>query len=155
VRRLALLLVLTAGCRSAGPGVTTTTTGAPARGGAVGGDTPRAVVQRFLDAAQNEDLQALSSYWGDESGVTRDRFPRQELERRELIMICVLKHDKAEIGEPTRSENGRLVVQTAMTQGLRTADVKFTVAKGPGDRWFVQDFDFVALQNKGFCKKGA
>ncbi len=41
-----------------------------------------------------------------------------------------------------------------MTQGLRTADVKFTVAKGPADRWFVEDFELIQLQNKGFCKKG-
>jgi hypothetical protein len=152
VRRLALLLVLATGCRSAGPGPTTGA-GSSVRGVGVGADTPRTAVLGFLDAAQKEDLQALSAFWGDETGVTRDRFPRQELERRELIMICMLKHDKAVVGDPSRSEKGRFVMQVAMTQGLRTADVKFTVAKGPGDRWFVSDFELIPLQNMGFCKK--
>ncbi len=70
-------------------------TSANAKNAGVGSETPRLAVQHFLDAAQNEDLQGLSAYWGDEAGPTRDRFPRQELERRELIMIGMLKrHDK-------------------------------------------------------------
>ena len=53
-----------------------------------------------LAAATLQDIQAISAVWGDEKGMTRDRIARDELEKRTLIMICVLGHEKQTIGAP-------------------------------------------------------
>jgi hypothetical protein len=112
-------------------------------------------VEKYLAAARAQDLQALGVVWGDEKGPTRDHLPREELEKREFVMLCLLKHDQARIGEPVAAVGGRYTMQVELTQGQVKANVKFTVAKGPSNRWYVQDFDSQLLQNAGFCKKPA
>lgn len=143
MRRLTLLLAVAVSCRSV-------PVGPPS-----GAESPKAAVDRFLAAAQAQDIQAMSAVWGDESGPTREKIGRQELERRELIMVCLLTHDQARVAEAQRSEGGRLVMQVELRQGPLTATSSFTVAKGPSARWYVQDFETIPLQNKGFCQKAA
>jgi hypothetical protein len=141
VRRLTLLLVLTAACRSV-----------PVGSGPAGADSQTAAVERFLKAARANDIRALSDVWGDESGPSRNKLATQELERRELIMVCLLQHDQSRISSPSRTEGGRFALAVELNQGTLTATSKFTVAKGPSDRWYVQDFETVPLQAKGFCR---
>jgi len=142
VRRLTLLLVLAAACRSVPLGTATV----------AGADSQAGAVERFLAAARANDIRALSDMWGDESGPTRNKLPTQELERRELIMVCLLQHDQSRIAPSSRTEGGRFVMQVELSQGQLKATSKFTVAKGPSERWYVQDFETVPLQSKGFCK---
>ncbi len=144
MRRLAVILVLAAACHTA-----------PAGSSLGGAESPRAAVEKYLAAARAQDLQALGVVWGDEKGPTRDHLPREELEKREFVMLCLLKHDQARIGEPVAAVGGRYTMQVELTQGQVKANVKFTVAKGPSNRWYVQDFDSQLLQNAGFCKKPA
>jgi hypothetical protein len=143
VRRLAVLLVFTAACRSV-----------PVGAGPAGADSQAAAVERFLAAARARDIRAMSDVWGDESGPSRDKFATKELERRELIMVCLLQHDQSRIAPPSRTEGGRYAMSVDLTQGALKATTKFTVAKGPSDRWYVQDFETVPLQSKGFCRSG-
>jgi hypothetical protein len=144
VRRFAVVLVLAAACRSSAP-----TSG----GSLVGAASPRQAVEQYLAAARAQDLQALGAVWGDEKGATRDRTPRPQLEQLEFVQLCLLRHDQARIGEPTAAPGGRFTLQVDMAQGTLNANVKFTTARGPSNRWFVQDFDATLLQNKGFCKR--
>ena len=95
-------------------------------------------------------MQALGSVWGDETGLARDHFPRPELEKREIVMLKLLRHDKAHISDATPALGGRYTLLVDLTQGELSANVKFTVAKGSSNRWYVQDFDSTVLQNKGF-----
>jgi hypothetical protein len=145
VKRIALLLVLVlaAACRTVAvrdPSLT-------------GAATPRAAVDRFLAAAKAQDMQALGAGFGGEKGLARDHEDRVVTERRELIMLQCLRHDKAVIAEPTRGEGGRQLFLIDFTQGSQKATVLFTTVKGPSDRWYVEIFDITVLQNKGFCSK--
>jgi hypothetical protein len=139
-----VILVLAAACHAA-----------PAGNSLGGAESPRAAVDRYLSAARAQDLQALGVVWGDEKGPTRDHIPRTQLDQLELIQLCLLKHDQARIGDPVASVGGRFTMQVDLTQGQLKANVKFTVAKGPSNRWYVQNFDSTLLQNMGFCKKPA
>jgi hypothetical protein len=143
VKRIALLLVLAAACRTVAvrdPSLT-------------GAGTPRASIERFLAAGSAQDIQALGAVWGDEKGPVRDHMDRSQVETRLLIMIPCLRHDNATISQPSNGERGRQNFSVELTQGKQTATVLFTAAKGPSDRWYLQDFEIVALQNKGFCSK--
>ena len=153
MRRLTLSLLLLSACKTVqvpvglgtAPGVTVM-----ASSGA-GADSPRAAVETYLAAAKAQDLQALTTVWGDERGSIRNTAPREDVEKRAIIVSCFLKTTSATVGEPSRSEGARLMLPTQLTQGKATANPKFTVTQGPGSRWFVVDFDMTMLQNKGFC----
>jgi hypothetical protein len=143
VKRIALLLVLVAACK-------TVVVRDPAMTGAA---TPRATVDRFLAAARAQDMQALGADFGDDKGPVREHETREVTERRSIIMLQCLRHDKAVIAEPTRGEGGRQLFLIEFTQGSNKASVLFTTVRGPSDRWYVEKFDIVTLQNKGFCNK--
>ena len=145
MRRLTLVLVVATACRAATP--------APAGGALTGADSPRAALDQFLAAARAQDIQALSVVWGDESGPARNKFARQELERRELIMVSCLKYDQTRISAPSVAEGGRQAFQVELKQAQLTATPRFTAARGPSNRWYVQDFEVQVLQNAGFCKR--
>ena len=145
MKRSALLLVLAVACRSV-----------PVSDiGLSGGATPRAAVDRFVAGARAQDIQAVGAIFGDDKGPRRDRDPRPTLERQLLIQLHCLRHEKSNVSGPARGEGGRQVFTVDLTQGKLEASVPFTVVKGPSDRWYVEGFDIVLLQHKGFCDKAS
>jgi hypothetical protein len=146
VKKIALLLVLVAACKTVVVSDTSTTM--------TGAATPRAAVERFLAAAKAQDMQALGADFGDDKGALRDHQDRAITERRLIIMLQCLRHDSAVISEPKRGEGGRQLFSVDFTQGQQKATVAFTTVKGPSDRWYVEVFEIVVLQNRGFCSKG-
>jgi hypothetical protein len=139
VRRLVSLVVLVvvAGCRTA-----------PGGGPAAGATSGEAAVLQFLEGARAQDLQALSAVWGNAESPARDRFERQELERRLLIMMCHLRHDESSIGPAEMGEGGRTVFPVTLTQGAKEATSRFiTVRNTSSGRWFVEDFDLRPLRD--------
>lgn len=145
MKRTALLLVLAAACRT----VTVH------EGAMSGGADPRAAVERLLAGARAQDIQAIGAVFGNDKGPLREQSDRAIVERRLLIQLQCLRHDKAVISAPSRGEGGRQLFTVDMTQGSLTASVRFTTVRGPSDRWYVEMFDIVTLQNKGFCSKPA
>ena len=144
MKRIALLLVLAAACRTVAVPDTAMT----------GGATPRAAVDRFIAGARAQDMQAVGAVFGNDKGPLRDHADRATVERQLLIQLQCLRHDKATISEPSRGEGGRQVFTVDFMQGNLAASVHFTVVRGPSDRWYVEVFEIVVLQNKGFCNKG-
>ncbi len=142
-RALSLLMVLVAivGCHR--------TVGGP-EAGATSSD---GAVQQFLFAAKAQDLQAMSAVWGNAESPVRDRAPRQELERRLLLMTCHLRHDESRIGTGQAGEAGKVLYRVDLTQGDKKASPTFTTVKNTKTgRWFVEDFDFQSLSS--FCTAG-
>jgi hypothetical protein len=157
VKRSILFLVLVTACRTVpvgNPGPAGTATGGTA-GGAAGASSPRGALDLFLSAAKSQDLQALSSVWGDENGAARDRNPRREFEQSQLVLLCLVHNDQAKVGDLRQAENGRFVTTVDMVQGPSKASVSYTLAKTPAGRWFVQSVDTKTLQNRGFCTKSS
>jgi len=141
VKRVALLLLLplAAAC-------------ATLRGGSgTGADSPTTAITRFLDATQRRDLAAMEQVWGTESGLASKTMPRKELERRELIMMQCLHHEKATLGAAGPSEGGRLKIPVALTMGTKHATPAFTVSRDSNNRWYVENFDIDQLRDQGFC----
>ena len=62
--------------------------------GAVGAPDATSAVRGFMAAAKVQSMQSLSMWWGDSQGATRDLIAKDELEKRELIMLRCLKHDR-------------------------------------------------------------
>jgi hypothetical protein len=110
-----------------------------------------AAIRGFLSAAKQQDIQALGALWGDAQGPARDRMERAEAEKRALIMMCYLKHDRYDIAGDAPNPGGTRSVVVNMMLGPLTRSATFTVAQGPARRWYVQDVDLKALQD--FCSR--
>jgi hypothetical protein len=147
VKRIALLLVLAAAaCKTVQVREPSSMTG---------GATPREAVDRFLAGARSQDIQALGAVFGNDQGPLREHADRAMVERQLLIQLQCLRHDKAVISAPTGGPGGSEIFTVDLTQGALTASPHFTVVRGPSNRWYVEVFEIVVLQNKGFCSKPA
>jgi hypothetical protein len=145
VRKLLVMLVVLAACRSTPPATV------PA-GALYGAASPRAAVEAFLAGIRAQDLQAISAVWGTERGplVTAGDIGRDEVEKRELIMICYFRHDEARVLEQSASgQSNRPSFRVELKRGAQTRTPTFTTAQGPQGRWFVADADVQAVRD--FC----
>jgi hypothetical protein len=119
---------------------------APA-GSITGAASARAAVLAFLDAGKNQDLQALSAVWGSSEGSVRDvgAIPRDEMEKRELVMLCYLSHDSHQIVSDAPATNNERVLTAQLKHGSLTRSANFYAVAGPDGRWYVRTFDMEAL----------
>jgi hypothetical protein len=124
---------------------------APA-GSTTGAADARAAVLAFLDAGKNQDLQALSAVWGSSEGSVRDvgSIPREQMEKRELVMLCYLHHDSHTIVSDAPAPNNERVLTAQLKRGNLTRSANFYAVPGPNDRWYVRTFDMESLSD--FCR---
>ena len=119
---------------------------APA-GNSTGAANARTAVLAFLDAAKSQDLQALSAVWGSTEGSVRDAgaIPRDELEKRELVMMCYLSHETHQILSDAPAANNERVVSAQLRRGTLSRTANFYAVADPGGRWYVRAFDMESL----------
>lgn len=142
---LVVLLALAAACRPAPP--TTTPSGA-----AYGASSPRGAVEAFLAGIRAGDLQAISAVWGTDRGplVTQPEYTRDEIEKRELIMVCYFRHDNARVLDQVSSgEPNHTTYRVELTRGERTRMPTISAIQGPQGRWYVVNADIMAVRD--FC----
>lgn len=118
----------------------------------VGGASGRAAIESFLKAVKAQDLQGMSAYWGNSKGLARDQLKRDELEKRLIVMQCLMQHDTFAFPE----DRARLMAGGVqehvvdLTKSSNTARTTFTTVAGPGGKWLVQDVDVTKLRD--FCR---
>jgi hypothetical protein len=135
MKRLFVLLFVLTACR-------------PIPSGSVTGATsPERAVDAFIAAAKAQDLQALGGVWGTARGAARETMARDELEKRELILIRLLCQDRASVTGSTPGPDGRRLLTLDMSRGGRTVPVTFTAVRGPQERWYVEDVEVARLQD--------
>jgi hypothetical protein len=134
---IAFVMVLAA----CGPKNTGTLTGAPA---------PRTAVEQFLAAVRAQDLQAMSIIWGSEKGPARDLIDRVQLEKRELVMQCMLAHERFRVLTEAPGQAGKRIFRVELTRGPITRATNFTTVQGPSERWYVESADLEPV--KDLCR---
>jgi hypothetical protein len=150
VRRLPLLLLgallVLSGCRrkvSVGS-PPATQPGAAATTG-VGGATARDAVERFMAAARQGNLDAMSQIWGSTAGPVRATMSRQEWEMREVVFMRCLRHETWRVlGESPAAGGERLMSVEIKFRDL-TRSTNFYAVMGPEQRWFIRQFDMEPL----------
>ena len=155
MKKLITSFVLLAACHSTSSSVTSSTpmtTPTPVlRGNQTGAADANTAIRGFLTAAKQTDLQAMGALWGSAQGPARDMLPREELEKRELVMMCHLKHDRYDVVGDAPNPGGTRAVIVSLTLGELTRSTNFQVVRGPDSRWYVQDIDLKPLQE--FCAR--
>ncbi len=126
--------------------------GAPGGTQASGAKTPRQAVETFLSSVRAQDLQAMASVWGSKRGPARDNIPPTDLEKRELIMMCYLGHDRFRVVREQPGDDGRRVFAVELRKGDLARVTSFYTIAGPSDRWYVESADLGPLQD--FCRSG-
>jgi hypothetical protein len=136
VKKLAIagLLVLAACSRPVSVG----TAAGPNTPGAA---TARDAVVKFLASAKAQDLQAMSMVWGTREGPARSTMEQQQLEQREIILLCFLKHDSYKIASESPAANGERVFNVEMTYKDLTRSANFFATPGPAGRWYLRQFE--------------
>jgi len=139
VKKLIISLLVVGACRTTTVQSTTTTTTPPASPGATGAADAALAVRGFMAAVKQTDLQALGAFWGNKEGPAREILPRDELEKRGIIMARCLRHDSYDIVGDAPAVGGAkaMVVNLRLGDLSRSADI--LVVPGPGRRWYVQD----------------
>jgi hypothetical protein len=152
LKRLAIVLLVFAACRTSSTTTTSSGTVAPAPTTgplSVGGPTARAAVQQFLTAVRAQDLQAMSTVFGTSRGPSRDNMDREQLEKRLIILQCYFNHDKFRILGEVPGEAAHRVITVELTRGRLVKSPRFYVIRGPADRWFVDNMEIAAVAQ--FC----
>ena len=134
MRKLFIGLLLLAACK-------TSTTDTPASGPApaAAASSARPALDAFLAAIKAKDLQALGAAWGDKNGAIRDskRISRDELEKRELVLMCYFNHDSYKVLDDAQAAGGERKMTVALTRGTLTRTTDFFLVSGP-ERWYVR-----------------
>lgn len=144
MRKLLLMALLFAGaCRSHTVELPATAPSPATSAGtsAAGAASPRLALDAFLAAVRAQDLQAMSSVWGDKNGPVRDAkvMSREDMEQRELYLIRCLKHNSFRVLGDSPALDGERMLRVELVRGTVAKVTDFSIARG-GDRWFVRTF---------------
>lgn len=115
--------------------------------GTAGAPDATSAVRGFMAAAKLQSMQALSMWWGDSQGATRDLIAKDELEKRELIMLRCLKHDRYDVVGDALGTGGTRDVIVNVKYHDSENTTHLTVVAGPHSRWYVQNVDLKPLQS--------
>lgn len=89
----------------------------------------------------------MSLIWGSPEGPIRDTRAREEVEQREAILMCYLKHDSYRIVNEAPGASSERVMGVELQFRDLTRLANFTVGQGPSDRWYVFRFDIDPLRD--------
>jgi len=139
-RTACLLFLMLAG---AGAGCTTRTVEPPRGAGALAAVAPVLSVERFLQAVNADDYDAMARIFGTVDGPVEG--PREEVELRMATIAAILKHQDYRIDserlEPGRTNPTRRVGVDLTIGGRLVPDVAFLVVQTPAGTWMLEQID--------------
>jgi hypothetical protein len=94
----------------------------------------------------------MSGAWGDRDGAVRDnkKMTREEMEQRELLLMCYFRHDKYRVLGESPGTDGERVMSVELTKGTLIRTTNFYLTRG-GERWFVRSADIEPVRD--LCSK--
>jgi hypothetical protein len=112
---------------------------------------PALVVERFLQAANSNDLHTMTQLFGTARGTIDQLEPRERAERRMQVLASLLRHDDYTV-QGQRAVPGRLQDATELLiqfqMGDRTVLVPHLVVRR-GNGWIIERVDVEALTLRG------
>lgn len=113
-----------------------------------GSPTAEMAVERFLDAANAGDYQAMGHQFGTREGPAEERLGISEVEQRMMFLSGLLRHDQYSLREADLARIGphrsRFIVDLAGTRSGRVS-LPFVAVTTANGRWFVEQVDVKPL----------
>lgn len=109
---------------------------------------PGLVVERFLQAANVNDLKTMTQLFGSPDKTIDQLYGRKQAEQRMYLLASLLRHDDFTIRGrrtvPGNTENAtELLVQ--LKKGDRTVVVPHLVVRRKGGGWIIEKIDIVPI----------
>jgi len=79
--------------------------------------------------------------WGTKVGPARVTVPREELEKREVIMTQCLANDSASFLDESAVLDGDRQLRYVLHHGSLARTTVFIAESGPMDRWYVKEIE--------------
>jgi hypothetical protein len=112
---------------------------------------PASAVERFLHLASLPDYLEMGWIFGTRDGPILRRDPAPQVERRMYAIAHLLAHDhfaiRSQAPVPGRV-GGAMQLEVALTRHGHEYLVPFTVVRGPGQRWFVEQVMLEAITDR-------
>lgn len=112
------------------------------------GMAPALAVERFLQAANRQDLTTMGRLFGTAAGPIIDRDPRDEVEKRMFAIASILKHTDYRIEReqivPGRPDATQLIVRMSVQDG-RQVPVAYTLVRSRRGAWLIEVIDLEAI----------
>jgi hypothetical protein len=110
--------------------------------------SPRGVVEQFLQAVADSNLQKMASLWGTAAGPAAKTNQPPDYERRIVVIQAYLKNEGTAVtGDAPDGGPDRHVVQVELRRDLCTRTVPFTVIRLADGTWLVNQVDLAASGN--------
>ena len=147
MKKLAIVVLLVvAGC-SRKVNVTTNPSTPEITASGSGAIGPREAVQRFMETAKAQDIQAMADIWGTKDGPARSTMSKEQLEPRLLYMMRCLRLESYSILSERQTMDGARVFTVEIRRGNLTPRADFTTTLGPQNRWYLKEFDPAKLNS--------
>src|SRR3954447_10359740 len=110
--------------------------------------SPRGVVEQFLEAIADSNVQKMGMLWGTSAGPAAKSNQPSDWERRIVVMQAYLRNEGAKVtGDAPDGGPDRHQVQVELRRQLCTNTVPFTVIKLADGTWLVNQVDLGAAGN--------
>jgi len=112
---------------------------------------PAMVVERFLRAANSNDLDTMGRLFGNREGPVATRDSRKDVDDRMFVVASVLRHTDYEIRTEQivpgrRQEATQLVVR--LVNGERRYDLPFTLVQTARWGWLIENIPLEQITNR-------
>jgi hypothetical protein len=128
---------------------------------ACGGSAPRApdtglaptmIIERFLRAANQNDLDTMGALFGTRDGPISRAWSRREVDERMFLMASLLRHTDYTIGGEQivpgrREEATQYTVQLVLAQGR--VGVPFTLVRTRRNDWLIEQVGIERITHPG------
>ena len=141
-------LALAVSCRSVPSGQS------PDHSQSIGASSSRAAVEMYMEAMRKGDFALIGNIWGSHEGLARDRYSREEFEKRAFVVSCYLGWAGYRIdADRPAVDNGRTVVVQSTPPGQHQ-EATLRIEQDSAGRWFVAGAELAGL-SPDRCTKGS
>lgn len=120
----------------------------PQPAGGPGGMTPAETLQRFFEFADQRRYLEMAWVFGTKSGPYIEAVPPSVAERQMFLFACLIRGVErvVENERPIAGSVGNEVsFSVRMSGGGQSATVPVVAVRGPGGRWFIQEFHYEVI----------
>jgi hypothetical protein len=113
---------------------------------------PAMIIERFLRAANQNDLDTMARLFGTQAGPVTRTWTRKEVDDRMFIFASLLRHSdftvlREQIVPGRRGEASQYIVRLVVAQG--PVEVPFTMVRTRDQHWIIEQIGIESITHPG------